>query len=195
LNCSTTCANNHGVDLLPTFRISSVDLIHARFPARSTAFPCAMCEPPSTDTRAASPKRLTDIGLSLVILLCFLPSAPALLLSAGPGENVIARTPSYSSASSVRYGLDGREIAVYNFRTMSVTKTASISGQASESDSRNHPPSWPHTQTTARGYPLPASSSTSCIARMSLVCPTAPRRGSQTRNTCKLIKGSMVRHK
>src|SRR5260370_28388061 len=105
------------------------DLIQARSGEIHGIPVVAMCETPFYGYRGVT-KRLTDIGLSVVILLLFLP---VLLL--------IAVLVKYSSPGPVifkqrRYGLDGREIAVYKFRTMSVTEDGEQIRQASKADSR-----------------------------------------------------------
>src|ERR1700736_4892860 len=105
------------------------DLIQARSGEIQGIPVVAMCETPFYGYRGVT-KRLTDIGLSIMILLGLLP----LLL-------LIAVLVKYSSPGPVifkqrRYGLDGREIAVSTFRTMSVTEDGEQIRQASRTDSR-----------------------------------------------------------
>jgi putative colanic acid biosynthesis UDP-glucose lipid carrier transferase len=90
-----------------------------------------------------------------------------------------------------RYGLDGREIAVYKFRTMRVTEDGAKIRQASKSDSR----------ITKIGSFLRRSSLDELPqvinvlqGRMSLVGPR-PHAVAHNEEYRKLIKGYMVRHK
>jgi putative colanic acid biosysnthesis UDP-glucose lipid carrier transferase len=160
------------------------DLIQARSGEIHGIPVVAMCETPFYGYRGVT-KRLTDICLSVLILLLFLP----VLL-------VIAVLVKYSSPGPVifkqrRYGLDGREIAVYKFRTMSVTEDGDQIRQASKSDSR----------ITRIGAILRRSSLDELPqlinvlqGRMSLVGPR-PHAVAHNEEYRKLIKGYMVRHK
>jgi putative colanic acid biosynthesis UDP-glucose lipid carrier transferase len=160
------------------------DLIQARSGEIHGIPVVAMCETPFYGYRGVT-KRLTDIGLSVVILLLFLP----LLL-------LIAVLVKFSSPGPIifkqrRYGLDGREIAVYKFRTMSVTEDGDEIRQASKSDSR----------ITRIGGILRRSSLDELPqlinvlqGRMSLVGPR-PHAVAHNEEYRKLIKGYMVRHK
>jgi putative colanic acid biosynthesis UDP-glucose lipid carrier transferase len=160
------------------------DLIQARSGEIHGIPVVAMCETPFYGYRGVT-KRLTDICLSVLILLLFLP----VLL-------VIAVLVKYSSPGPVifkqrRYGLDGREIAVYKFRTMSVTEDGDQIRQASKSDSR----------ITRIGAMLRRSSLDELPqlinvlqGRMSLVGPR-PHAVAHNEEYRKLIKGYMVRHK
>ncbi len=160
------------------------DLIQARSGEIHGIPVVAMCETPFYGYRGVT-KRLTDIGLSIVILLLFLP----LLL-------VIAVLVKMSSPGPVifkqrRYGLDGREIAVYKFRTMSVTEDGEQIRQASKADSR----------ITRIGRMLRRTSMDELPqlinvlqGRMSLVGPR-PHAVAHNEEYRKLIKGYMVRHK
>jgi putative colanic acid biosynthesis UDP-glucose lipid carrier transferase len=160
------------------------DLIQARSGEIHGIPVVAMCETPFYGYRGVM-KRLTDIGLSLVVLLLLLP----LLL-------LIALLVKYSSPGPVifkqrRYGLDGREIAVYKFRTMRVTEDGAQIRQASKTDSR----------ITRIGRILRRTSMDELPqlinvlqGRMSLVGPR-PHAVAHNEEYRKLIKGYMVRHK
>jgi Undecaprenyl-phosphate glucose phosphotransferase len=160
------------------------DLIQARSGEIHGIPVVAMCETPFYGYRGVT-KRLTDIALSVVILLLFLP----LLL-------LIAVLVKFSSPGPVifkqrRYGLDGQEIAVYKFRTMSVTEDGDEVRQASKSDSR----------ITRIGGILRRASLDELPqlinvlqGRMSLVGPR-PHAVAHNEEYRKLIKGYMVRHK
>ena len=160
------------------------DLIQARSGEIHGIPVVAMCETPFYGYRGVA-KRLTDIGFSLLILLLLLP----LLI-------VIAFVVKASSPGPVifkqrRYGLDGREIAVYKFRTMSVAEDGDIIRQASKADNR----------ITRVGAVLRRTSMDELPqlinvlqGRMSLVGPR-PHAVAHNEEYRKLIKGYMVRHK
>jgi putative colanic acid biosynthesis UDP-glucose lipid carrier transferase len=160
------------------------DLIQARSGEIHGIPVVAMCETPFYGYRGVT-KRLTDIALSVVILLALLP----LLL-------LIALLVKISSPGPVifkqrRYGLDGREIAVYKFRTMSVTEDGAQIRQASRADNR----------ITRIGRILRRTSMDELPqlinvlqGRMSLVGPR-PHAVAHNEEYRKLIKGYMVRHK
>src|SRR5258708_9904662 len=105
------------------------DLIQARSGEIHGIPVVAMCETPFYGYRGVT-KRLTDIGLSIVILLLFLPLLlliAVLVKMSSPGPVIFKQR---------RYGLDGREIAVYKFRTMRDTEDGAQIRQASKTDSR-----------------------------------------------------------
>src|ERR1700677_1221266 len=105
------------------------DLVQARSGEIHGIPVVAMCETPFYGYRGVT-KRLTDVVLSVTILLLFLP---LLLLIA---VMVKVSSPGPVIFKQRRYGLDGREIAVYQFRTMSVTEDGSEIRQASKTDTR-----------------------------------------------------------
>jgi len=160
------------------------DLIQARSGEIQGIPVVAMCETPFYGYRGVA-KRVTDVGFSAIILLLLLP----LLV-------LIALVVKFSSPGPIifkqrRYGLDGREIAVYKFRTMSVTEDGAQVRQASKSDSR----------ITRFGGVLRRSSMDELPqlinvlqGRMSLVGPR-PHAVAHNEEYRKLIKGYMVRHK
>ena len=160
------------------------DLIQARSGEIHGIPVVAMCETPFYGYRGVT-KRLTDIGLSLVILLLFLPLLlliAVLVKISSPGPVIFKQR---------RYGLDGREIAVYKFRTMSVTEDGEHVRQASKTDSR----------ITRIGRVLRRTSMDELPqlinvlqGRMSLVGPR-PHAVAHNEEYRKLIKGYMVRHK
>jgi putative colanic acid biosysnthesis UDP-glucose lipid carrier transferase len=160
------------------------DLIQARSGEIHGIPVVAMCETPFYGYRGVA-KRVTDVGFSALILLLLLP----LLV-------LIAIVVKLSSAGPIifkqrRYGLDGREIAVYKFRTMRVTEDGAQIRQASKTDSR----------ITRVGGVLRRSSMDELPqlinvlqGRMSLVGPR-PHAVAHNEEYRKLIKGYMVRHK
>jgi putative colanic acid biosysnthesis UDP-glucose lipid carrier transferase len=160
------------------------DLIQARSGEIHGIPVVAMCETPFYGYRGVM-KRLTDIGLSVVILLLFLPLLLVicvLVKMSSPGPVIFKQR---------RYGLDGREIAVYKFRTMSVTEDGAEVRQASRKDNR----------ITRIGGVLRRSSLDELPqlinvlqGRMSLVGPR-PHAVAHNEEYRKLIKGYMMRHK
>src|SRR6202789_3185756 len=108
------------------------DLIQARSGELHGIPVVAMCETPFYGYRGVT-KRLTDVVLSLGVLVLSSPlfALVAILVRLSSPGPVIFRQR--------RYGLDGREIIVYKFRTMTVTEDGSEVRQASRSDSRVTP--------------------------------------------------------
>src|ERR1700729_1298381 len=160
------------------------DLIQARSGEIHGIPVVAMCETPFYGYRGVT-KRLTDIALSVVVLLALLP----LLL-------LIALLVKISSPGPVifkqrRYGLDGREIAVYKFRTMTVTEDGAQIRQASKTDSRITRIGGVLRRTSMDELPQLINV---LQGRMSLVGPR-PHAVAHNELYRKLIKGYMVRHK
>jgi putative colanic acid biosynthesis UDP-glucose lipid carrier transferase len=130
-------------------------------------------------------KRVTDVVISAVALIVLLPFLVviALLVKLGsPGPAIFRQR---------RYGLDGREIVVYKFRTMTVTQDGGPIVQATRDDNR----------ITAVGKLLRRYSVDELPqlvnvlqGRMSLVGPR-PHAVAHNEEYRKLIKGYMVRHK
>jgi len=160
------------------------DLIQARSGEIHGIPVVAMCETPFYGYRGVA-KRVTDVGFSALILLLLLPLlvliAVVVKLSS-PGPIIFKQR---------RYGLDGREIAVYKFRTMSVAEDGEQIRQASKADSR----------ITRVGGVLRRSSMDELPqlinvlqGRMSLVGPR-PHAVAHNEEYRKLIKGYMMRHK
>jgi putative colanic acid biosysnthesis UDP-glucose lipid carrier transferase len=160
------------------------DLIQARSGEIHGIPVVAMCETPFYGYRGVT-KRLTDIGLTLVIFLMLLPLLlliAILVKLSSPGPVIFKQR---------RYGLDGQEIAVYKFRTMTVTEDGAQIRQASKSDPRitrigrilrrNSLDELPQLINVLQG-------------RMSLVGPR-PHAVAHNEEYRKLIKGYMVRHK
>ena len=123
--------------------------------------------------------------MSIIVLLLLLP-----LLAADRGAGEVS-SPGPIIFKQRRYGLDGREIAVYKFRTMKVTEDGAQIRQASKADER----------ITRIGAILRRSSLDELPqlinvlqGRMSLVGPR-PHAVAHNEEYRKLIKGYMVRHK
>jgi putative colanic acid biosynthesis UDP-glucose lipid carrier transferase len=160
------------------------DLIQARSSEIHGIPVVAMCETPFYGYRGVM-KRLTDIGLSVVILLLFLPLlllVAILVKVSSPGPVIFKQR---------RYGLDGQEIAVYKFRTMKVTEDGAQIVQASRADSRITPIGRILRRTSLDELPQLINV---LQGRMSLVGPR-PHAVAHNEQYRKLIKGYMVRHK
>ena len=160
------------------------DLIQARSGEIHGIPVVAMCETPFYGYRGVA-KRITDVGFSALILLLLLPLLVLIALVvklSSPGPIIFKLR---------RYGLDGREIAVYKFRTMRVTEDGAQIRQASKTDNR----------ITRVGGVLRRASMDELPqlinvlqGRMSLVGPR-PHAVAHNEEYRKLIKGYMVRHK
>ncbi len=144
----------------------------------------ALCETPFHGYRGVS-KRLTDLILASMILM---PMLPVLL--------VIALLVKLSSAGPVifrqrRYGLDGQEIIVYKFRTMTVVEDGSSIRQATRDDERITPIGRLLRRSSLDELPQLINV---LQGRMSLVGPR-PHAVAHNEQYRKLIKGYMIRHK
>ncbi len=160
------------------------DLIQARSGEIHGIPVVAMCETPFYGYRGVT-KRLTDIGLSVIILLLLLPLLlliAVMVKTSSPGPVIFKQR---------RYGLDGREIAVYKFRTMSVTEDGAQIRQASKKDSRITRIGGILRRTSLDELPQLINV---LQGRMSLVGPR-PHAVAHNEEYRKLIKGYMVRHK
>jgi putative colanic acid biosynthesis UDP-glucose lipid carrier transferase len=144
----------------------------------------AMCESPLNGNGGLT-KRLTDVVFSAVGLLAL---SPILLLAAGL---VAASSRGPVIFKQRRYGIDGRQIIVYKFRTMGVTEDGPTIVQATRDDKR----------VTLVGRFLRRTSIDELPqlvnvleGSMSLVGPR-PHAVAHNEEYRKLIPGYMVRHK
>jgi putative colanic acid biosynthesis UDP-glucose lipid carrier transferase len=160
------------------------DLIQARSGEIHGIPVVAMCETPFYGYRGVA-KRLTDVGFSLLILMLLLPLlvAIAILVKVSSPGPIIFRQR--------RYGLDGREIAVYKFRTMRVIEDGAQITQASRFDRRITPIGAVLRRSSMDELPQLINV---LQGRMSLVGPR-PHAVAHNEEYRKLIKGYMVRHK
>jgi putative colanic acid biosysnthesis UDP-glucose lipid carrier transferase len=164
--------------------IFAIDLIQARSGELLGIPVVALCETPFYGYRGVV-KRIIDIALALTVLVVALPLLLALaalvrLSSSGP---VIFKQR--------RYGLDGREIMVYKFRTMSVIEDGPNIIQASRAD-----PRITGVGRFMRRYSLDELPQLLNVLQghMSLVGPR-PHAVAHNEEYRKLIKGYMLRHK
>jgi putative colanic acid biosynthesis UDP-glucose lipid carrier transferase len=160
------------------------DLIQSRTSEIEGTPVVAMCETPFYGYRGVQ-KRVTDIGLTLFILLFALPVMVLIALAV----KLTSRGPAIFKQR--RYGLDGEEITVYKFRSMRVTEDGAQITQATRDD--------PRITTVGRFLrrfsldELPQLINV-LQGRMSLVGPR-PHAVAHNEMYRKLIKGYMVRHK
>jgi len=144
----------------------------------------ALCETPFAGYRGVT-KRLTDVTLSLIGLLLLSPLLAAVAMAvrlSSPGPVIFKQR---------RYGLDGREIQVYKFRTMTVTEDGGAIRQATREDARVTP-----VGRVLRRYSIDELPQLVNVVRgsMSLVGPR-PHAVTHNEEYRKLIKGYMMRHK
>lgn len=144
----------------------------------------SVCETPFRGANGAV-KRLSDIVFSLGILTLI---APVLL--------AIAAAVKFTSPGPIifkqrRYGLDGEEILVYKFRSMTVTEDGGVVTQAKKNDSRITPLGAFLRKTSLDELPQFINV---LQGRMSIVGPR-PHAVAHNELYRKLIKGYMVRHK
>jgi putative colanic acid biosynthesis UDP-glucose lipid carrier transferase len=160
------------------------DLAHARFGEVSGIPVIAVSETPFTGVNAVI-KRLTDLILSLLFILMLSP----LMLIIALGVKLSSRGPILFRQH--RYGLDGQEIIVRKFRTMTVMENGIEVKQATRDDQR----------ITTFGKILRRTSMDELpqlfnvlLGNMSLVGPR-PHAVAHNEMYRSLIKGYMIRHK
>jgi putative colanic acid biosynthesis UDP-glucose lipid carrier transferase len=108
------------------------DLIQARVDTVGGLPVVAVCETPFHGVNGLT-KRVSDIVLAAGILVTILPVM--LIIAAG----VKLTSPGPVLFKQRRYGLDGREIVVYKFRTMRVAEDGAVVVQATRNDARVTP--------------------------------------------------------
>ena len=130
-------------------------------------------------------KRASDIVLATLILLLIAPLLLIISLAVkltSPGPVIFKQR---------RYGLDGEEILVYKFRSMTVTEDGPTIKQAEKGDSRITPLGAIMRRTSIDELPQFVNV---LQGRMSIVGPR-PHAVAHNELYRKLIKGYMVRHK
>jgi putative colanic acid biosysnthesis UDP-glucose lipid carrier transferase len=160
------------------------DLIQGRMQGVGGMPVVGVCESPFTGFNGVI-KRLSDIALSIVILILLSPVMLGLAIGvkrSSPGPIVFKQK---------RYGLDGKEILVYKFRSMTTTDNGPEIKQATKGDQR----------ITRFGAFIRRTSLDELPqfinviqGRMSIVGPR-PHAVAHNEMYRKLIKGYMVRHK
>lgn len=144
----------------------------------------ALCETPFYGTSALI-KRFSDIAIASTVLLV---ASPLLLLI---GAAIKLTSPGSVIFKQRRYGLDGRQIVVYKFRTMTVSEDEDVVRQATRDDDRV-------TRVGAflRKYSLDELPQFINVlqGRMSVVGPR-PHAVAHNEEYRRLIKGYMIRHK
>jgi putative colanic acid biosynthesis UDP-glucose lipid carrier transferase len=160
------------------------DLIQARVDSIGGLPVVAVCETPFHGFNGFV-KRLSDIVLSILILTLISP----LLLAIAAGVKLSSPGPVLFRQR--RYGLDGRKIVVYKFRSMTVAEDGDVVRQATRNDSR----------ITRFGAFLRRTSLDELPqfinvlqGRMSVVGPR-PHAVAHNELYRKLIRGYMIRHK
>jgi putative colanic acid biosynthesis UDP-glucose lipid carrier transferase len=160
------------------------DIIQSRMETVCDMPVVSVCETPFTGTNGVI-KRLSDIVLSLIILLMLSP----ILLGIACGVKFTSPGPVIFKQR--RYGLDGQEIVVYKFRSMTVCEDGAQVIQARKGDQR----------ITRLGGILRKTSLDELPqfinvlqGRMSIVGPR-PHAVAHNEQYRKLINGYMVRHK
>ena len=160
------------------------DLIQGRMGQVDGIPVIAVCETPFTGIDSIV-KRLADIGFALIILTLISPFL--IIISIG----VKLSSPGPIIFKQRRYGLDGKEILVYKFRSMTVCDDGQNVAQATKQDRR----------ITRLGAFLRKTSLDELPqfinvlqGRMSVVGPR-PHAVAHNEMYRKLIKGYMVRHK
>jgi putative colanic acid biosynthesis UDP-glucose lipid carrier transferase len=144
----------------------------------------AMCETPFAGYRGVA-KRMFDLLATAAMMPFLLPALLAIAIAvrlSSPGPVIFRQR---------RYGLDGREITVYKFRTMRVVEDGPHISQAVEND-----PRVTSVGRVLRRYSLDELPQLFNVLRgtMSLVGPR-PHAVAHNEQYRKLIKGYMVRHK
>ena len=160
------------------------DLIQGRIGQVDGIPVVAVCETPLMGVDSII-KRFTDVVFALMVLILLSP----LLIAISIGVKLSSSGPIIFRQR--RYGLDGKEIIVYKFRSMTVCDDGNNIAQASKQDSR----------ITGLGAFLRKTSLDELPqfinvlqGRMSVVGPR-PHAVAHNETYRKLIKGYMVRHK
>jgi putative colanic acid biosysnthesis UDP-glucose lipid carrier transferase len=160
------------------------DLIQSRSEVLDGIPVISMCETPFHGQRAAA-KRLTDLLLTIPLLVLISPLMLGIAIAvrlSSPGPVVFRQR---------RYGLNGEEIMVYKFRTMTVLEDGPVTEQATRGDMR-----FTRVGRFLRRYSLDELPQLINVlqGRMSLVGPR-PHTVAHNELYRKLIKGYMLRHK
>lgn len=160
------------------------DLIQGRMDQIDDIPVVAVCETPFTGFNGMV-KRIADFCFALLVLICISPILIAIAIGvklSSPGPVIFKQR---------RYGLDGQEILVYKFRSMTVCEDGSKVTQATKNDQRVTPFGAFLRKTSLDELPQFINV---LQGRMSVVGPR-PHAVSHNEMYRKLIKGYMIRHK
>jgi putative colanic acid biosynthesis UDP-glucose lipid carrier transferase len=160
------------------------DLIQGRFDSVGNMPVVAICETPFTGFNGLI-KRTSDVVFSILILLLLLPLL--LLLAIG----VKLSSPGPVIFKQRRYGLDGKEILVYKFRSMTACDDGDVVKQATKDDARITRFGAFIRKTSLDEFPQFFNV---LQGRMSIVGPR-PHAVAHNEIYRKAIKGYMIRHK
>jgi putative colanic acid biosynthesis UDP-glucose lipid carrier transferase len=160
------------------------DLIQARLDSIGGIPVVAVCETPFYGINGVL-KRASDLILASIILVLI---APLMLLIA---IGIKLQSPGPVLFKQRRYGLDGREIMVYKFRSMSVAEDGAQITQATRNDSRVTPFGAFLRRTSLDELPQFINV---LEGKMSVVGPR-PHAVAHNEQYRKLINGYMIRHK
>jgi len=160
------------------------DMIQARIDTIGGMPVLAVCESPFYGLNALV-KRASDLALAAAILLCVAP------LMLGVALGVKCTSPGPVLFRQRRYGLDGREIVVYKFRSMTCVEDGAQLRQAQRADPRVTP-----FGAFLRRYSLDELPQFINVlqGRMSVVGPR-PHAVAHNEMYRRLIRGYMIRHK
>ncbi|MGZ4993405.1 MAG: undecaprenyl-phosphate glucose phosphotransferase [Methylobacter sp.] len=164
--------------------IASFDLIQANISTINGIPIVAVCESPFIGINSVI-KRISDVVLSLLILQLI---APLMVLIA---IGVKLSSPGPVLFKQRRYGLDGKDIVVYKFRSMTVMEDGEQVNQATRNDPRITPLGGFLRKTSLDELPQFINV---LQGRMSIVGPR-PHAVSHNEMYRNLIKGYMIRHK
>ncbi|MBT9498504.1 MAG: undecaprenyl-phosphate glucose phosphotransferase [Zoogloea sp.] len=160
------------------------DLIQGQLHSVGNTPVVAVCETPFTGFRGLI-KRLSDIVIALILMLLLLP------VMLGVAIGVKTSSPGPIIFKQRRYGLDGQEILVYKFRSMTATDNGAVVKQATKNDQRITPFGAFIRKTSLDELPQFINV---LQGRMSIVGPR-PHAVAHNETYRKIVKGYMVRHK
>lgn len=160
------------------------DLIQARLDSINGIPMLVVCETPFLGVNGLM-KHLFDYIVASIILVLISP----IMLLIALGVKLTSKGPVIFRQH--RYGLDGREILVYKFRSMTVTENGAKVVQATKNDSRVTPLGAFLRKTSLDELPQFINV---LEGKMSIVGPR-PHAVAHNETYRKLIKGYMVRHK
>jgi putative colanic acid biosynthesis UDP-glucose lipid carrier transferase len=160
------------------------DLVQSRVEYIGGMPAIAVCETPYFGINAML-KRVSDVVLASVALLVLSP----LLLCIALGVKLTSNGPIIFKQR--RYGLDGREIAIYKFRSMMVCEDSDTIKQATRDDSRITPLGRLLRRSSMDELPQLVNV---LQGAMSVVGPR-PHAVAHNEKYRKIIKGYMIRHK